>query len=268
MTDTASKDNAELQAQAIALTTRELPLAIKSEDEYRLISEDLKVTLDFISAARTHFDPKVKRLWDAHKAECDDRTAVIGPAQNRADVARRILGDYKDAEDRRLAAERMLLQQKADEEAAEKKRLEDAERAKVLAKLQLENAAKIEAAEEARKALYADGQRKRASEMKAEAERIAAETKAQEAEAERLRHMPVPQAAPVVAPAPVKVQGQSTRIVWDVYVEDEDKVPIRYRPVGEDALAIIRPIVNSLGAEHGIPGIRAVKRTVVVQRKR
>jgi len=74
-------------------------------------------------------------------------------------------------------------------------------------------------------------------------------------------HVPVP----ILASAPAKVSGLSTREHWDFRITDPSKLPREYLIPNE---AAIRSVVKGLKGQTNIPGVEVFRDDVVAGRSR
>lgn len=110
--------------------------------------------------------------------------------------------------------------------------------------------------EEARRRAEEMARRQAAEQERQRLEKLAAkaETKGQAETADRLQREAEMVPVPTVESRVAKVDGLIARKVWRFEITDKAAVPDRYKAVDETA---VRKVIQALGAEHGIPGVRA-----------
>lgn len=146
----------------------------------------------------------------------------------------------------------------------ERLRREEEARLRELARAEEERLRREAAAEAAR----AEEMRRKAEEEKAAGNlataaklEVRAEQALDRAEEKAAVHVPVP----IVASAPAKVSGLSTREHWDFRITDPSKLPREYLIPNE---AAIRSVVKGLKGQTNIPGVEVFRDDVVAGRSR
>lgn len=120
-------DRVELDLQRNELMALALPDAIASPQEYQAVAEDLERVDRFVKRAKPAFDEVCDGAYKAWKSACNLRSLFFNGLEEFSAKSRRLLGTYRDQQDRiRREDERRI-------QAEERERLEAAQRAEAAA---------------------------------------------------------------------------------------------------------------------------------------
>lgn len=120
-------DRVELDLQRNELMALALPEAIASPQEYQAVAEDLERVDRFVKRAKPAFDEVCDGAHKAWKSACNLRSLFFAGLEEFSANSRRLLGRYRDQQDRIRRDEERRIQ------AEERERLEAEQRAEAAA---------------------------------------------------------------------------------------------------------------------------------------
>jgi len=232
---TAATDLAAIKARWKEVDAEREELKAPSLEACRRVDNFFRAPLTYLKQAKELLEGKLK-AWDKQQEEL-----------RKAEQAR--LDELARQERERKEAEAREIERKAREKA-------DAERAEAERQRQAEEQKRREA-EEARKAGDAEAARaaeREASKLATSAAKLENKAEATESKAqEKVATVAAQIVAPIAQRSAPAVSGLSKRKGWGFEIQDESKIPREYLSVDETK---IRRVVNALGPQANIPGVR------------